>query len=64
MASSGEVCLITPDIKKGKKPDHEPTVDRWEEILREAGVTSVSINNTLTYIILLLFIMKSTMLPK
>lgn len=41
VASSGEVCLITPDLKKGKKPDHEPTVDRWEEILREAGVTSV-----------------------
>ncbi|CAH2106454.1 unnamed protein product [Euphydryas editha] len=41
VASSGEVCLITPDIKKGKKVDHEPTVDRWEEILRQAGVTSV-----------------------
>ncbi|XP_047529648.1 ribosomal L1 domain-containing protein CG13096 [Vanessa atalanta] len=41
MASSGEVCLITPDLKKGKKVDHEPTVDHWEEILRKAGVTAV-----------------------
>ncbi|VVC87308.1 ribosomal L1 domain-containing protein CG13096 [Leptidea sinapis] len=41
VASSGEVCLITPDIKKGKKVDHEPTVERWEDILRKAGVTSV-----------------------
>ncbi|CAG9584396.1 unnamed protein product [Danaus chrysippus] len=39
--SSKEVCLVTPDIKKGKKPDHEPTVDKWEELLRGAGVTSV-----------------------
>ncbi|OWR51206.1 ribosomal L1 domain-containing protein 1 [Danaus plexippus plexippus] len=39
--SSKEVCLVTPDIKKGKKVDHEPTVDKWEELLRGAGVTSV-----------------------
>ncbi|XP_038211831.1 ribosomal L1 domain-containing protein CG13096-like [Zerene cesonia] len=41
VASSGEVCLITPDLKKGKKVDHEPTIEHWEEILRKAGVTSV-----------------------
>lgn len=40
-ASTGEICLITPDIKKGRKLDHEPTVDYWEEILRKANVTSV-----------------------
>ncbi|CAK1547151.1 unnamed protein product [Leptosia nina] len=40
-ASTGEICLITPDIKKGKKPDHEPTIERWEELLSKAGVTSV-----------------------
>ncbi|XP_063380707.1 ribosomal L1 domain-containing protein CG13096-like [Cydia fagiglandana] len=40
-ASTGEVCLITPDLKKGRKIDHEPTVDHWEEILRQAGVTQV-----------------------
>ncbi|RVE45231.1 hypothetical protein evm_010121 [Chilo suppressalis] len=40
-SSSGEVCLITPDLKKGRKIDHEPTVDHWEEILRNAGITSV-----------------------
>ncbi|XP_049868909.1 ribosomal L1 domain-containing protein CG13096-like [Pectinophora gossypiella] len=41
VASTGEVCLITPDLKKGKKIDHEPTVDHWEELLRNAGVTAV-----------------------
>nr|XP_021189928.2 ribosomal L1 domain-containing protein 1 [Helicoverpa armigera] len=41
IASTGEVCLITPDIKKGRKHDHEPTIDRWEEILRKEGVTGV-----------------------
>ncbi|CAG4979999.1 unnamed protein product [Colias eurytheme] len=41
VASSGEVCLITPDLKKGKKVDHEPTIEHWEDILRKAGVTSV-----------------------
>ncbi|XP_053608075.1 ribosomal L1 domain-containing protein CG13096 [Plodia interpunctella] len=40
-ASTGEVCLIVPDLKKGKKPDHEPTIDHWEEILRKANVTAV-----------------------
>ncbi|KAL4712288.1 hypothetical protein ACJJTC_004050 [Scirpophaga incertulas] len=40
-ASTGEICLITPDLKKGKKIDHEPTIDHWEEILKKAGVTSV-----------------------
>ncbi|KAM3964367.1 ribosomal L1 domain-containing protein CG13096 [Aphomia sociella] len=39
--STNEVCLITPDLKKGKKHDHEPTVDRWEEILNKANVTSI-----------------------
>ncbi|XP_075973453.1 ribosomal L1 domain-containing protein CG13096-like [Anticarsia gemmatalis] len=41
ISSTGEVCLVTPDIKKGRKHDHEPTIDRWEEILRKAGVTQV-----------------------
>ncbi|KAI5651824.1 ribosomal protein l1p/L10e family domain-containing protein [Phthorimaea operculella] len=41
LASTGEVCLVTPDLKKGKKIDHEPTVDHWEELLKNAGVTSV-----------------------
>ncbi|XP_030036567.1 ribosomal L1 domain-containing protein CG13096 [Manduca sexta] len=40
-ASTGEICLITPDLKKGRKIDHEPTVDHWEELLRKEGVTSV-----------------------
>ncbi|XP_063824880.1 ribosomal L1 domain-containing protein CG13096 [Ostrinia nubilalis] len=40
-ASTGEICLITPDLKKGKKIDHEPTVDHWEEKLRQANVTCV-----------------------
>ncbi|XP_047513377.1 ribosomal L1 domain-containing protein CG13096 [Pieris napi] len=40
-ASPGEICLITPDLKKGKKPDHEPTIEHWEDLLRKAGVTSV-----------------------
>lgn len=39
--STNEVCLVTPDIKKGRKHDHEPTVDRWEELLRNANVTTV-----------------------
>ncbi|CAG9786199.1 unnamed protein product [Diatraea saccharalis] len=40
-ASTGEICLITPDIRKGKKIDHEPTIDHWEEILKKADVTCV-----------------------
>ncbi|XP_034830366.1 ribosomal L1 domain-containing protein CG13096 [Maniola hyperantus] len=41
ISTNGEVCLVTPDLKKGKKIDHEPTVEHWEEMLRGAGVTSV-----------------------
>jgi hypothetical protein len=41
-ASTGEICIITPDLKKGKKIDHEPTIEHWEEIFRNANVTSVS----------------------
>lgn len=40
-ASTGEICLVTPDLKKGKKVDHEPTIEHWEEKLRKAGVTNV-----------------------
>ncbi|CAK1596102.1 unnamed protein product [Parnassius mnemosyne] len=40
-ASTGEICLITPDLKKGKKVDHEPTVEHWKDILKEAGVTEI-----------------------
>lgn len=46
--STGEICLITPDLKKGRKADHEPTVERWEETLRKAGVTEVSFFTELT----------------
>lgn len=42
LGSTGEVCFITPDLKKGRKVDHEPTVDHWEDKLRAAGVTAVS----------------------
>lgn len=42
VASTGEVCLVTPDVKKGRKHDHEPTIERWEDILRKAQVTGVS----------------------
>ncbi|XP_045771342.1 ribosomal L1 domain-containing protein CG13096-like [Maniola jurtina] len=41
ISTTGEVCLVTPDLRKGKKIDHEPTVEHWEEMLRSAGVTSV-----------------------
>ncbi|KAJ0177175.1 hypothetical protein K1T71_007184 [Dendrolimus kikuchii] len=41
VASTGEVCLITPDLKKGRKIDHEPTIDKWEELLRKKDVTAV-----------------------
>ncbi|XP_013169512.1 PREDICTED: ribosomal L1 domain-containing protein CG13096-like [Papilio xuthus] len=40
-ASTREICLITPDLKKGKRIDHEPTIDHWKDILQEAGVTEV-----------------------
>lgn len=40
--STGEVCLVTPDIKKGRKHDHDPTIEQWEEVLRKANVTQVS----------------------
>ncbi|XP_059045298.1 ribosomal L1 domain-containing protein CG13096 [Achroia grisella] len=39
--STNEICLVTPDLKKGKRHDHEPTIDRWEDILRNANVTAV-----------------------
>lgn len=40
--STGEVCLVTPDIKKGRKHDHDPTIEQWEEVLRKVNVTQVS----------------------
>lgn len=41
VASTKEVCLITPDLKKGRRFDHEPTVDKWEELLRKHDVNTV-----------------------
>lgn len=41
LSSTGEVCLVTPDLKKGKKPDHEATIEQWKDLLEKAGVTSV-----------------------
>ncbi|CAH2236823.1 jg8574 [Pararge aegeria aegeria] len=41
LSKTGEVCLVTPDLKKGKKIDHDPTIEHWEDMLRGAGVTTV-----------------------
>lgn len=43
VSSTGEVCLVTPDVKKGRKHDHEPTIERWEDILRKEKVTNVCV---------------------
>ncbi|XP_068631630.1 ribosomal L1 domain-containing protein CG13096 [Battus philenor] len=40
-ASTREICLITPDLKKGKKIDHEPTIDHWKDIFSEAGINEI-----------------------
>lgn len=50
VATSGEICLITPDLKKGRKVDHEPTIDHWEQLIKEAGVTAVSNNISKQYL--------------
>lgn len=39
--SDAEICLVPKDIKKGKKADHEPTIELWQELLEKEGVTKV-----------------------
>lgn len=36
-----EICLIVPDLKRGRRQDHEPTIEYYEELLKTKGVTCV-----------------------
>ncbi|PNF21030.1 hypothetical protein B7P43_G08406 [Cryptotermes secundus] len=39
---SSEVCLIVPDLKKGKHIDHEPTVEHYKNLLEKNNITGIS----------------------
>ncbi|XP_034938974.1 ribosomal L1 domain-containing protein CG13096-like [Chelonus insularis] len=42
MSSTDEVALFVPDLERGRRKDHEKTVEHWETILREKGVTNIN----------------------
>jgi hypothetical protein len=39
---SSDVCLFVPDLKKGKKEDHEPTVEHYKGLLKKNNITGIS----------------------
>lgn len=39
---SSDVCLIVPDLKKGKHIDHEPTVEHYKNLLEKNNITGIS----------------------
>lgn len=43
LTETSDVCLFVSDLKKGKKIDHEPTIQHYEDLLRSKGVTKVNI---------------------
>uniref|UniRef100_A0A1I8P796 Ribosomal L1 domain-containing protein CG13096 n=1 Tax=Stomoxys calcitrans TaxID=35570 RepID=A0A1I8P796_STOCA len=38
-----DVVIIVPDLQRGAKMDHEPTVQHYEDLFREAGVSNLKI---------------------
>lgn len=38
-----DVVIIVPDLQRGAKVDYEPTIQHYEDLLREAGVTKLKI---------------------
>lgn len=42
VTDSTEVCLIVPDLKKGRRVDYEPTVEHYENLLRENKVNNIN----------------------
>lgn len=39
---SSDVCLFVPDLKKGKREDHEPTIKHYKDLLEKNNVTGIS----------------------
>ena len=37
-----DVCLIVKDFEKGIKPDHEPTVNYYNEMLAAKGIDNIT----------------------
>ena len=37
-----DVCLIVKDLEKGIKPDHEPTLNHFNEILADKGIDNIT----------------------
>ena len=40
---SSEICLITPDSDKEDRGNHEKSIDHYENLLREKGVTNIKV---------------------
>ncbi|KAJ4444347.1 hypothetical protein ANN_06139 [Periplaneta americana] len=39
---SSDVCLFVPDLKKGKREDHEPTKEYYNDILQKNNISGIS----------------------
>ena len=39
---SSEVCLFVPNLKKGKREDHEPTIEYYKDLLEKHEIKSIS----------------------
>jgi hypothetical protein len=39
---SSDVCLFVPDLKKGRREDHEPTIEHYKELLEKNNITGIS----------------------
>lgn len=42
LTDTSEVCLIVPDLKRGRKVDYEPTVEHYENLLRENKISYIN----------------------
>lgn len=41
ITDTSDICLFVTDLKKGRRVDHEPTIQHYEDLLREKGITMV-----------------------
>ncbi|XP_044733250.1 ribosomal L1 domain-containing protein 1 [Chrysoperla carnea] len=41
LSNTSDVCLFVPDLHKGRKTDHEPTIEHYEDLLRSHGVKNI-----------------------
>lgn len=58
LTDSSDVCLIVADLIRGRKVNHEVTLNHYKKLLQKRGILDVQKVNFFIYIIILSLILK------